>query len=129
MSKHEKLRPVWQLLEPRSVTSVGGATFKRLDDGSWLATGANPANDEYRIEIPLESNRLSGILLETSTGSFIARAEFGARLQRELRTDGRLCGIASRRCRSCRSGVEESAGRLRTAELHSGKDSPGCASQ
>ena len=63
--KARETQPVWQILEPRSVTSVGGATFKRLDDGSWLATGANPANDEYRIEIPLESNRLSGILLET----------------------------------------------------------------
>ena len=63
--KQRQTRAVWQLREPRSVTSVGGATFKRLDDGSWLASGANPPNDEYRIEIPLESNRLSGILLET----------------------------------------------------------------
>jgi hypothetical protein len=63
--KARKTRPVWQLREPRSVISVGGATFTRMDDGSWLATGANPANDEYRIEIPLESGRLSGILLET----------------------------------------------------------------
>lgn len=63
--KQRESRPVWHLLEPRSVTSVGGATFTRLDDGSWLTSGINPANDEYRIEIPLESNRLSGILLET----------------------------------------------------------------
>lgn len=63
--KQRETRPVWQLREPRIVTSVGGATFTRLDDGSWLASGTNPPNDEYRIEIPLESNRLSGILLET----------------------------------------------------------------
>ena len=63
--KARETRPVWQMPEPRSVTSVGGATFTRQDDGSWLASGPNPANDEYRIEIPLESNRLSGILLET----------------------------------------------------------------
>ncbi len=63
--KQRETRPVWQFREPRSVTSVGGATLTRLEDGSWLATGANPPNDEYRIEIPLESVRLSGILLET----------------------------------------------------------------
>ena len=63
--KARETRPVWQMLEPRSVTSVGGATMTRQGDGSWLASGKNPANDEYRIEIPLESNRLSGILLET----------------------------------------------------------------
>ena len=63
--KQRETRAVWQLREPRSVTSVGGATFTRLDDGSWLASGKNPPNDEYRIEIPLDSNRLSGILLET----------------------------------------------------------------
>jgi len=63
--KARETRPVWQMPEPRSVTSVGGATMTRQDDGSWLASGPNPANDEYRIEIPLESNRLSGILLET----------------------------------------------------------------
>lgn len=63
--RSRETRPVWQRPEPRSVTSVGGATLTRMDDGSWLASGANPPNDEYRIEIPLQSSRLSGILLET----------------------------------------------------------------
>lgn len=63
--KTREARPVWQMLEPRSVASVGGATLTRQDDGSWLASGTNPPNDEYRIEIPLVSDRLSGILLET----------------------------------------------------------------
>ncbi len=56
---------VWQLIEPKLVKSVGGANLVRQDDGSWLATGPNPANDEYRIEIPLKSNRFTGLLLET----------------------------------------------------------------
>ena len=56
---------VWKPVEPSSVKSLGGADFVRLDDGSWLAKGKNPPNDEYRIEIPLTSERLSGILLET----------------------------------------------------------------
>ncbi len=63
--KQRKSRVVWQQSESRSVKSIGGATLVRQDDGSWLATGQNPANDEYRIEIPLKSDRLSGILLET----------------------------------------------------------------
>ncbi len=56
---------VWMPAEPRSVQSVGGADFVRLDDASWLARGLNPPNDEYRIEIPLTTSRLSGLLLET----------------------------------------------------------------
>ncbi len=58
-------RSIWKSAEPGNVQSLGGADFKRLDDGSWLATGKNPPNDEYRIEIPLSTSRLTGILLET----------------------------------------------------------------
>jgi hypothetical protein len=62
--KQRETRSVWQHVEPSSVTSVGGAALQRQDDGSWLATGPNPANDEYRIEIPLHMKRLTGILLD-----------------------------------------------------------------
>ncbi len=58
-------RSIWKSTEPGNVQSLGGADFKRLDDGSWLATGKNPPNDEYRIEIPLTTSRLTGLLLET----------------------------------------------------------------
>jgi hypothetical protein len=62
--KNRKTPIVWQQIEPRKVESLGGAQFVRKDDGSWLATGPNPGNDEYRIEISLPITRLSGILLE-----------------------------------------------------------------
>ncbi len=60
----------WQLQVPSKVTSKGGAKFKRLDDGSYLATGKNPARDTYEIEIPLTTadktlKQLSGLMLET----------------------------------------------------------------
>lgn len=64
-SETEQDQSVWKSAEPRSVQSLGGADFVRLDDGSWLAKSKNPPNDEYRIEIPLATTRLSGLLLET----------------------------------------------------------------
>ncbi len=64
-SESEQDQSVWKSAEPRSVQSLGGAEFVRVDDGSWLAKGKNPPNDEYRIEIPLTMSRLSGLLLET----------------------------------------------------------------
>ena len=64
-SKTDADRSIWKSAESGTVQSLGGADFKRLDDGSWLATGKNPPNDEYRIEIPLKTSRLTGLLLET----------------------------------------------------------------
>lgn len=64
-SESDADRSIWKSAEPDKVQSLGGADFKRLDDGSWLATGKNPPNDEYRIEIPLKTSRLTGLLLET----------------------------------------------------------------
>ncbi len=72
-----KTKNVWELIEPRLVKSVGGAEMVRQDDGSWLATGPNPANDEYRIEIPLAAGRLSGILLETLSDASLPAQSLG----------------------------------------------------
>ncbi len=55
----------WMLLEPSAVVSSGGATFKRLDDASWLAGGTNPSNDVYTITSPIKPGAFSGLLLET----------------------------------------------------------------
>lgn len=62
--RQRSVQSVWKQLDPTVVKSLGGAVIERQTDGSWLATGPNPANDEYRIEIPLTVDRLSGILLE-----------------------------------------------------------------
>lgn len=55
----------WKPLDPTSVASRGGATMKRLDDGSWLAGGKNAAHDMYTITAPLAAGRFSGLRLET----------------------------------------------------------------
>ncbi len=55
----------WEMLEPKSVVSAGGATLKRQDDGAWLASGKNPNHDVYTIAAPLAAGSLSAVLLET----------------------------------------------------------------
>jgi mono/diheme cytochrome c family protein len=57
-------KPAWNGLSPASVKSTGGATLTRLDDGSYLASGTNPANDTYEIVAPLPAGPFSGLLLE-----------------------------------------------------------------
>jgi hypothetical protein len=54
----------WQTIEPSKVTSVGGATLARQEDGSYLASGNNPANDIYEVTLPVSGGSLSGVLLE-----------------------------------------------------------------
>jgi len=54
----------WTPLEPGRLTSRGNASFRRLDDGSWLVEGPKPALDVYEIETPLPAGALGGIRLE-----------------------------------------------------------------
>ncbi|MFM7249207.1 MAG: PSD1 and planctomycete cytochrome C domain-containing protein [Planctomycetaceae bacterium] len=54
----------WQALEPETVSSRGGASFRRLDDGSWLVEGAAPALDVYEITAALPPGGLGGVRLE-----------------------------------------------------------------
>ncbi|MBL8736851.1 MAG: PSD1 domain-containing protein [Planctomycetes bacterium] len=49
--------PGWFVPTPVRVHSSGGATLSIRDDGSWLASGANPATDEHRIEFELPGDR------------------------------------------------------------------------
>jgi len=55
----------WRPLVPTGVVSRGGATMKRLDDGSWLAGGKNPPHDWYTITAPLAAGEFTGLRLET----------------------------------------------------------------
>ncbi len=54
----------WRALAPTEVRSEGGASFARLDDGSYLASGINPPHDAYVITAPVEPGSFTGILLE-----------------------------------------------------------------
>ncbi len=60
----EAKEPEWTVLEPSQVTAQGGAELRRLDDGSLLATGANPAIETYTIVAPCRLPRITGIRLE-----------------------------------------------------------------
>jgi len=55
---------MWNLLDQEKVVSLGGAKFTRQGDGSWLASGANAANDVYTYSAPIKTGKLGGLLLE-----------------------------------------------------------------
>ncbi len=54
----------WLPLNPSAVKSQGGATLTRQEDGSYLASGTNPAKDVYVITAPLAAGKFTGLLLE-----------------------------------------------------------------
>ena len=54
----------WQPLEPLEIRSAGGATFRRLDDGSWKAEGADPPSDTYEIEAALPEGTFGALRIE-----------------------------------------------------------------
>lgn len=56
----------WKELSDETVISKGGATFKRTENGTWLASGKNPRSDTYEIRSSLDSSQLAGILIEAS---------------------------------------------------------------
>jgi hypothetical protein len=55
---------IWQTLEPVELKSSGGASFRRLEDGSWLVEGAMPPRDSYEIEALVPAGPFGGVRLE-----------------------------------------------------------------
>ena len=55
---------VWTVVEMASTKSKAGTTFKKLDDLSYLAEGANGASDEYTFTFTTQQRRLTGLRLE-----------------------------------------------------------------
>jgi mono/diheme cytochrome c family protein len=60
-------RTAASLLEVISITSKAGATFQKLDDGSWLAGGKNGASDVYTVAATTSVRRVTGFKLEALT--------------------------------------------------------------
>ncbi len=52
-------------LEIVSVTSSGGVTFEKLDDGSYLASGNNPAEDTLTVLAQSRADDITNIRIET----------------------------------------------------------------
>lgn len=51
-------------LEAAQIASEGKAILKRLDDGSYLASGAEPASDTYTLIAKVELPEISGVRLD-----------------------------------------------------------------
>jgi len=56
--------PLWATLAPAELGSAGGATLAKLDDGSVLASGANPATETYTIVAESSLKRVTAVRLE-----------------------------------------------------------------
>lgn len=55
----------WQVSSDAIIESAGKATLKRLDDGSFLASGANPAQETYTVTLAALPKSVTAIRLET----------------------------------------------------------------
>ena len=53
--------PPGTVIEPESVKSQGGATLTKQADGSYLASGTNPASDAYVIAAPMPDAPVSAL--------------------------------------------------------------------
>ena len=57
-------KAIWTVLDPTRFTSAGGATLRKLPDGSVLAGGENPSPDTYTITAQTELSGITGFRLE-----------------------------------------------------------------
>lgn len=62
----EEAKQAWQLGEVNAVLSQGGATLKKLEDGSYLATEKNPDKETYEVRLLLrpEFRQVTAVRLE-----------------------------------------------------------------
>ncbi len=56
-------KPQWEPLMPETVSSTGGVTFSRVEDGTYLAGGPTPAKATYVIEGAIPEGGFSGLRL------------------------------------------------------------------
>jgi mono/diheme cytochrome c family protein len=61
------------LLEVTNIVSKAGATFQKLDDGSWLAAGRNGASDLYTVTATTSVQRITGLKLEALTDASLKK--------------------------------------------------------
>ncbi len=67
----------WGPFEPLELRSAGGATFRRIEDGSWLVEGTNPPHDTYEFEALLPGQSFGGVRLEVFPDASLASHGFG----------------------------------------------------
>jgi hypothetical protein len=54
----------WEIVEPAKAMSQAGAVFKKLEDGSLLATGTNGQSDTYTFMVQTKTKGITAIRLE-----------------------------------------------------------------
>lgn len=79
----------WELLNPKSAASAGGAQLEILGDGSVLASGPNPARDDHSIVAMMQETNCQFILLEALTHASLP----GGRVGRAFNGNAVLTGI------------------------------------
>ncbi len=57
----------WLVLDQVEAKSAGGATFKKQDDGSFLATDKKPDNDTYTFVVQTDLTGMTGLRVEALT--------------------------------------------------------------
>jgi hypothetical protein len=67
----------WQPFEPLELRSAGGATFRRIEDGTWFVEGSLPPRDTYEFEAPLPAGRFGGLRLHVLPDTKLAGGGFG----------------------------------------------------
>ncbi len=65
--------PAWTTLVAEPLVSKGGATFKRLSDGSYLASGVNPGSDVYTFVSTSPVEELRSLRIEALTDPSMKR--------------------------------------------------------
>jgi hypothetical protein len=67
----------WRPFEPLELRSAGGATFRRIEDGTWFVEGTLPPRDTYEFEAPLPAGRFGGLRLHVLPDARLAGGGFG----------------------------------------------------
>jgi len=73
------IAPEWAVSKPTEVTSKSGAVFNTQDDNS-IKVEKQAKTDTYTVTVPVSSNRLTGIQLETFPGNNFVVSKISAAL-------------------------------------------------
>ena len=87
----------WHVIEPITLESIEGTELARLDDGSIIARGPNPKQDDYRVFAQVKLPRISGLKLEVlpdaaHTGGKFSRGKTGEFILTDIKVQVRRRG-------------------------------------
>ncbi len=87
----------WHVFEPSALESIEGTQLARLDDGSIVARGPNPNQDDYRVIAPVKLPRITGLKLEVlpdaaNTGGKFSRGKTGEFILTDIKVQVRRRG-------------------------------------